>query len=83
MASEYEVVDEIRYGEQEEQVASVASEWKTVRAVFPNFAELPSERGVQIDSPNLKCHGLEWRVEIFPGGDDSSSKNDAFVSMSS
>ena len=72
MASGYEVVDEVRFGDQE----GVASEWKTIRAVFPNFAELPSERGDQTDSPVLKCHGLKWTIEIFPGGVDSDKSED-------
>ena len=81
MASGYEVVDEVRFGDQEVSQEQVESEWKTIRAVFPNFADLPSERGVSTDSPNLKCHGFEWRIELFPGGHSTSSEEDVFVSL--
>lgn len=81
MASGYEVVDEVRLGDQEASQEGVASEWKTIRAVFPNFAELPSERGDETHSPVLKCHGFKWTINIFPGGDRKSSKRDDFVSV--
>ena len=77
MASGYEVVDEGHVGDQ----GQFPSEWKTIRVVFHNFADLPSNRGDNTESPVLKCHGLEWQVRLYPGGDDSSSKNYAFVSM--
>ena len=77
MSSGYEVVDEVCFGEQE----GVPSEWKTARAMFPDFAALSSGRGDRTDSPVLKCHGLEWRIWLYPGGDRYSSKEDVFISM--
>ena len=81
MASGYEVVDVVRYEDQEVSQEGVASEWKTVRAVFPNFAELPAGRDDFTESPVLKCHGLEWTIELYPGGNDNSSEEDVCVSM--
>ncbi len=81
MSGRYEVVDEVRFGDQEHDKEGVPSEWKTVRAVFPNFAELPSKRGDFTLSPVLKCHGLEWRIRLHPGGDTISSEKDVFVSL--
>ena len=80
MSGAYEIVDEVRVGGNEQ----VASEWKTIRAVFPYFAELPSEPDRRTDSPVLKCHGLEWRIELFSAGDagdGASSGEDAFVAV--
>ena len=74
--SGYEVVDEVSVG------GKVAwSEWKTVRAEFRNFAELPSARGVCTSSPVLKCHGLEWAIECYAGGNRKSSEEDVHISM--
>ena len=72
MSSGYEVVDEVRCGDQEHNKELIASEWKTIRAVYPNFAQLPSERGDCTWSPVLKCHGLEWTVGLYPGGHKNS-----------
>ena len=77
MASGYEVVDEDHGGGQE----GVASEWKTIRAVFPNFAGLPAKRGDLKSSAVLKCHGLEWRIQLYPGGHPKSSEENAFITL--
>jgi len=77
MASGYEVVDEDHGGGQE----GVASEWKTIRAVFPNFAGLPAKRGDLKSSAVLKCHGLGWNILLYPGGHKNSSDEDVFVSL--
>ena len=75
MSSGYEVVDEVCFGEQE----GVPSEWKTARAMFPDFAALSSGRGDRTDSPVLKCHGLEWRIWLYPGGDRYSIHFNVFA----
>ena len=77
MASGYEVVDESHVGGLEQ----VESEWKTVRAVFHNFASLPSQRGNFTVSSVLECHGLKWRIIIYPGGSPTSNKDEVSVSL--
>ena len=77
MSSGYKVVDEEHVGGQE----GVASEWETIRAVFHNFADLPSERDDHTESKVFKWHGLEWYIELYPGGSSNSSEDDIFVSM--
>ena len=77
MAIRYEVVDEDHGGGLE----GVASEWKTIRAVFPNFVGLPAKRGDFAESKVLKCHGLEWQIRLFPGGNNKSSEENVFVSL--
>ena len=74
MSSGYEVVDGGHVG-------GPLSEWKTIRAVFHNFAELPSERNGCTLSPVLKCHGSEWQIMLYPGGDEYSSADNVFVSL--
>ena len=73
MSTNYEVVDEVHVGGQEQ----VPSEWMTIRAVFHNFASLPSKLGDITKSPVLECHGLEWKVQLYPGG----SLNEVFVAL--
>ena len=68
MSSGYEVVDKGHVGGQEQ----ISSDWKTIQVVFHDFAELPSKRGDRTLSPVLKCHGLEWQIQLFPGGDNNS-----------
>ena len=78
MASRYRVVDEGHVGGQ----AQVTPEWVTIRAVFHDFLlSFSSQRGVCTQSPVLKCHGLEWRIELYPGGSSKSSEEDVFVSI--
>jgi len=69
MASRYEVVDEDHVGGQNQ----VAAEWKTIRAVFHNFAKLSAKEGDITASQVLKCHALEWQIQVYPGGNSINS----------
>lgn len=53
MLEGYEVVDEGHVGGQEQ----VPSEWKTIRAVFHNFASLSSKKGDKTYSPAWNATG--------------------------
>lgn len=53
MSEGYEVVDEGHVGGQEQ----VPSEWKTIRAVFHNFASLSSKKGDKTYSPAWNATG--------------------------
>ena len=77
MSRRHEVVDEVHVGGREQ----VPSEWKTIRAVFHNFAELPSKRGDMTQSPVLECHGFKWTVGIYPGGSRKSSEENVTCSI--
>ena len=72
MSSGFEVVDEGHVGGREQ----VSSEWKTIRATFHHF-----ERGDKTESPVLECHGLRWKVQVYPGGNIKSSEEEVFVSL--
>lgn len=51
------------------------TEWQTIRAVFHDFPSLPSDRISSLElSPTVVCHGLEWQLWVYPGGDENSSE---------
>ena len=78
MSSGHNVVDEAFVGGSEQ----IRSEWQTIRVTFRNFAALPSKRGDAVtDSPVLECHGLKWRIDLYPGGHANSSEEDVFLSI--
>jgi len=56
------------------------SEWHTIRAIFHNFADLPAEREDVVCSDSMECHGLDWRISLYPGGCGTSDENDQFIS---
>ena len=78
MTSSSEIVDVGHVGGVEE----VTSDWKGIWSVFHNFALLPSECGKFVSSPLLECHGLQWRVDLYPGGVlNASTGRDVKVSI--
>ena len=74
----YEVVDAGHHGGGKE---AIKTEWKTIRTTFHNFASLPAERGKVVSSPGLECHGLKWRLEVYPGEHSVSIQREACVSF--
>jgi speckle-type POZ protein len=54
----------------------VLSEKHTIRVEFRNFANLPHDRGEETSSSALLCHGYQWELCIYPGGDDAESNKD-------
>ena len=57
------------------------SEWHTIRAIFHNFADLPAERDDAVYSDSMECHGLDWRMLLYPGGCGSSDEDDQYISV--
>ena len=57
------------------------SEWHTIRAIFHNFADLPSERDDAVYSDSMECHGLDWRISLYPGGCVSSDEDGQYISV--
>ena len=51
----------------------VPSEWKRIRFVFHDFATLPHEIEDGIMSDVVECHGQNWSLELYPGGDEESA----------
>ena len=44
--------------------------WFEVR--FGGFANLPSEKGEKVLSPEFTCFGYQWRLQLYPGGNNIS-----------
>lgn len=53
---------------------SYSNHQKIVEVHFHGFEDLPSDRGAKTMSPTFTCLGREWRLAIFPGGDDYSDE---------
>ena len=64
MSSGYELVGVSHIGGREQ----VKSGWKTIRAVFHNFAGMPQEPGRYAKSDAMDCHGFPWEVRLYPRG---------------
>ena len=77
MSTGTKVVDEGHVGGREQFL----SEWETIRVVFHNFSELSSKRGARTSSPVLECHGLKWKIQLYPGGHSKSSEEDVFITL--
>lgn len=76
----YEVVDAGHHGGGGGKEV-IKTEWKTIRTTFHNFASLPAQRGEVVSSPTLECHGLRWKLDVYPGGDYASNQNVTNVSL--
>ena len=58
------------------------SEYHTIRAIFHNFASLPAERNESVvHSDPMECHGFEWRITLYPAGDNLSEEDEEHVSI--
>lgn len=44
------------------------SEQKTLVFKFHDFLNLPSKKGQKVTSPYLPCFGVEWFLQLYPGG---------------
>ena len=57
------------------------TQWKTIRHTFHSFANLNAHRGTSVGSPKIECHGLQWKIKLYPGGEWESSESATFVSI--
>lgn len=55
-------------------VASTSPQWTTTPVLFHGFAGLDAQKGSSVNSPEFESLGHKWSVELYPGGDDSSSE---------
>ena len=46
--------------------------WKKFEVRFGGFANLPSEKGEKVLSPEFTCFGYQWRLQLYPGGNNIS-----------
>jgi hypothetical protein len=49
-------------------------EWAKHTVHVHGFANLSSERGEYVDSPEFMRLGNQWRLELYPGGDDEAAE---------
>jgi hypothetical protein len=69
-------------GAQEDVVREQAlSETHTIRFVFHDFENLPHKRKLFKKSSNIWCHGYQWRLELFPGGNHLSKEDPVHLSL--
>ena len=54
-------------------------DWTTAEVRFHGFADLTTERDEPVESPEFSCLGHQWRVDLYPGGDEHS--NDGYVAV--
>ena len=63
-------------------VENYRSGWKSIRAVFHNFASFDHGNGKKVDSPALPCHNLLWKIQLFPGESHRTSTGEEVSSLS-
>ena len=54
-------------------------DWTTAEVYFHGFADLTTTRDEAVVSPLFSCFGHQWRVDLYPGGDDGS--DDGYVAL--
>ena len=42
-------------------------------ACYHGFEALSTERGEEVESPKFTCLGHQWRLDVYPGGDENSA----------
>ena len=46
---------------------------------FHNFSDLPTIKDEGVDSPDFTCFDHDWKVEIYPGGEEDSDEGNVAV----
>ena len=54
-------------------------DWTTTNVRFHGFADITTEKGERVVSPEFSCFGHQWRVVLYPGGNEES--NDRYVAL--
>ena len=54
-------------------------DWTTTNVRFHGFADITTEKGYRVVSPEFSCLGHQWRVVLYPGGNEES--NDGYVAL--
>jgi len=56
-------------------------EWTTALVKFHGFVNLPTTRGEYVASPKISCFGHQWRLRLYPGGNNRSDEGYATISF--
>ena len=57
-------------------------DWTTALVRFHGFADLTTTRGEYVQSPKFSCFGHQWRLIIYPGGEEDSREGYVGVNLS-
>ncbi len=55
--------------------------WESHIVHFHTFSSMPSGMGEIVGSPEFRSFGHEWRVIIYPGGDEIAEEGLSFSSV--
>ncbi|KAL7524655.1 hypothetical protein ACHAXR_000664, partial [Thalassiosira sp. AJA248-18] len=56
----------------EEFLSQDSREWEAIEVRFHDFVNLPATRDVEANSPEFTCFGHQWRLTLYPGGEEDS-----------
>ena len=56
-------------------------EWTTIQVRFHGFADLPTTRGGEIESPAFSCFGHQWELVLCPGGSTYPESPEGYVAV--
>jgi len=56
-------------------------EWTTIQVQFHGFADLPTTRGGEIESPAFSCFGHQWVLVLCPGGSAFPESSEGYVAV--
>ena len=59
----------------------ISEGWTTTVVRFHGFADLTTTRDVYVESPEFSCFGHQWRLELYPGGEEDSPEGWVAVSI--
>jgi len=59
-----------------------SEDWTTTVVRFHGFANLTTTRNDYVESSEFSCFGHQWRLDLYPGGDEDSDEGYAAVSLS-
>src|SRR5210317_2087058 len=59
--------------------AKVSIAWKSFQFDVQNFKDLLTTKNHCVVTPEFSCNGHDWRLHIYPGGDDDATEG--FVSI--
>jgi speckle-type POZ protein len=68
-------------GEQVVGREQVLSETHTIRVVFRDFENLPHSRHDETASSVLLCHGYQWKLQLYPGGNIDFGEDEVYLSL--
>jgi speckle-type POZ protein len=63
------------------KVSIAPPRWKTLHFNVKNFKDLPTTTDHYVLTPNFSCKGHDWRLYIYPGGEEGDYSDEGYVSI--